>query len=375
MRRPSIPRLRPLPVLLVLALVVVSSVASFAVARQAATGAKACVNGKGVLVVPSASGKCPRGSRATTLGARGPKGATGARGATGPAGPAGPTGETGPQGPQGETGAVGPAGPTGPAGADGDDGAVGPQGPAGADGAPGAQGPLGPQGPQGPQGATGPQGPHGATGPQGPQGPAGPASGIIAAATMSNSQDDRAGWTRIENLSDDTCQNNIPLGFTYTGFGASTDVVSVSSNGLMFLGPTCNEAFFNTSLPNGFSNLPVFAFFWDDLIDVGTDQYLDYQTSGTGPGRVFNMYFRMRFTSATCGADTVSMMVSVQEASKQLRVAYGTAPSGCALVRGASATFGMQTAGGSNAKAYLVGLNSPVVDDNTPQSMSFHPPN
>jgi hypothetical protein len=36
----------------------------------------------------------------------------------------------------------------------------------------------------------------------------------------------------------------------------------------------------------------------------------------------------------------------------------------------------LQRAGGATAGAFQVGVNAPVLDDNTPtQSMSFHPPN
>lgn len=266
----------------------------------------------------------------------------------------------------------GPKGDTGPAGAKGDRGPQGLQGLQGIQGVPGQQGAQGAQGLPGPQGAVGPQGP------QGPKGDTGPTSAIVASVNMQFSQDDRSGWTRIESLGDDSCQQNIPLGFTYNGFGASTSTVSLSSNGILFLGQECNVAYFNQPLPwAGTSNAALF-FFWDDLQDYGASEFVEYATLGSAPGRVFNLYFRMRLrVSGTCTAgstDVVNVMVSVHESSGLVKASYSSMPS-CLATRGGTATLGLQTAGGSAAKAFMVGFNSPVLDDNAPrQTMSFHPP-
>lgn len=190
---------------------------------------------------------------------------------------------------------------------------------------------------------------------------------------MQHSIDDRTGWVHTENLGDDTCSTNIPLGFTYNGFGASVTTVSVSSNGVLFLGNNCNVSWTNATLPSFLSPDPALFFFWDDLQDFGSGEYFEYTTQGTAPGRVFNLYFRMRFHDPACGADPIQVMVSIHETSGLIKAVY-SGFSTCANVRGASATLGMQTAGG--AKAFLVGYNSPVLDDNGGQQfMSFHPPN
>lgn len=269
-------------------------------------------------------------------------------------GPAGPIGPTGPQGPQG------PQGPTGPSGIQG---VPGPQGP---------QGPLGATGPQGPQGVMGPQGAAGPSGPQGPQGVPGPTR-ITGSMQAQFSIDDRLGWTHVEALADDTCTTNIPLGFTFTGWGRSDTTVSVSSNGILFFGPNCSTAFTNTTLPTAISSAPFLAFFWEDLQDYGSDQYFEYITSGSPGGRVFNLFFRMRVRNL-CGIDIMNVMVSIHEGSNLIRATY-SGFSGCVELRGASATIGLQGPGGAAAEALMMSYQAPVLDDNMPsQSVSFQPP-
>jgi Collagen triple helix repeat (20 copies) len=343
-----------------------------------------------------------------TIGGAGPQGPQGEPGDPGPAGPQGemgPIGPAGPQGPQGETGAtgaqgeVGPQGPQGETGATGAQGEVGPQGPqgevgpAGPQGPQGEVGPIGPPGPQGDAGATGAQGPQGVQGPQGltgatgAQGPAGPqgppGSGnsymIGAAVNAQHSLDDRAGWTRIDTLSDDTCHLNIPLGFTFNGFGANTSSVSLSSNGILFFGQSCSTAFNNSALPVNISSNPFFAFFWDDFQDFGAGEFVEYATLGTAPARVFNLYFRMRLRDSAgpiCGTDVQNILVTVHEGSNLVKASYSQF-SGCAAIRGANATFGFQGAGGLSGEAFNAGFNNPLLDDNASlsglQTISFFP--
>ncbi|MBL9002383.1 MAG: hypothetical protein JNK25_14725 [Phycisphaerae bacterium] len=213
----------------------------------------------------------------------------------------------------------------------------------------------------------------GPTGPTGPTGPAGP-DRIIASVNMQFSQDDRVGWTRIESLGDDQCFGSIPLGFTFTGWGLSVSEISVSSNGFLIFGNSCSTAFTNTALPANITSHPMLAFFWDDLRDFGTDQFIEIATLGSAGGRVFNLYFRNRFLSNVCGADSINLMISIHESSNLINVVY-SGMSGCTLSRGNSATFGLQGPGGTGAEAVMIGFNSPILDDNAPrQSMSFQPP-
>jgi hypothetical protein len=289
-------------------------------------------------------------------------------------GAVGPPGATGPQGAQGDPGAQGPEGSTGPQGEQGPPGPPGPQGPTGATGVDGPAGPQGATGPQGPQGVPGPGGAMGLQGPPGPAGPAGPrgASGIAVATNMTFSADARAGWARVETLNDDTCIFNIPLGFTFTGFGANTAAVSVSSNGVLFFGQNCVTAFANTGLPTGVTSDPALFFFWDDLQDFGAGEFFEHVTQGTAPGRVFYMWFVMRLRNA-CGLEPIQVMVSVHESSNLVTANYKPS-SGCAQLRGSGATFGLQGAGGAAAESVSVGFNVPALDDAAAnQFLSFRP--
>lgn len=275
-------------------------------------------------------------------------------------GPAGPAGPPGPQGPQGATGPQGPQGWPGPPGPPG---------------FPGLPGPQGPQGEQGPQGVPGAQGPEGPQGPQGIQGPAGPTRTTVAL-NASFSLDDRVSWNRIEDLSDDTCHNNIPLGFTFRGWGTETSVVSVSSNGLLFLGSGCSISWTNQSLPWSGTGVPMLAFFWDDLQDFSVNEFVEYSTFGTAPGRVFNMVFRMRLRDTqACGTSGTTVVISIHEGSNLINVTY-QGFTGCASLRGASATIGIQGPGGASATDFhTVSFNAPILDDNAGrQSVTFQPP-
>jgi hypothetical protein len=197
---------------------------------------------------------------------------------------------------------------------------------------------------------------------------------IVASLDMQFSQDDRAGWTHIEALGDDTCTANIPLGFTFTGWGRANTTISVSSNGVLFLGPNCSPNFSNGTLPSTFSVDPALAFFWDDLYDYGPGEFLEYATFGTAGGRVFNLYFHNRLLSSACGADAVNLMIAIHEGSNLIRVSY-SGMSGCANMRGSSATFGLQGPGGAAARAFTAGVDAPILDDNAPrQTMSYLPP-
>jgi hypothetical protein len=197
---------------------------------------------------------------------------------------------------------------------------------------------------------------------------------------MQFSQDDRSGWTHVETPTtfgnaDDGCQSFIPLGFTYTGFGANTTSVSVSTNGVLFFGQNCSTTFTNTTLPFALSTDAMLFFFWDDLQDFGVGEYLEYKTFGSAGGLVFNLYFRSRLHDAACGTDAINAMVSIHQGSNLIKVVY-SGMSGCEAMRGGSATLGFQTSGGTSAKAFTIGVNSPVLNDNASfQTMSFHPPN
>jgi hypothetical protein len=115
-------------------------------------------------------------------------------------------------------------------------------------------------------------------------------------------------------------------------------------------------------------------FFWDDMRDFGTGEYIEYQTFGTAPGRVFNLFYRNRLLATACGSDVMQLMVQIHEGSNVVNVRY-IGNTGCASMRGNTATLGFQGPGGATAQARMAGFNSPVLDDNvSTNSMSFQPP-
>lgn len=188
---------------------------------------------------------------------------------------------------------------------------------------------------------------------------------------MQFSVDDRSGWTHIEALGDDSCFLDVPLGFTFNGFGASTESISLSSNGVLFFGQNCSTAFANSALPALISTDAFLAYFWDDLSDSGSGEYFEYATLGSPQGRVFNLFARLRPLAPDCGTDVQQVMIQIHEQSNVVNVTY-RGFSGCALLRGSAATIGLQSAGGSNA--VIAGFNSPILDDDAAhQSMSFQP--
>ena len=200
---------------------------------------------------------------------------------------------------------------------------------------------------------------------------------IVASINVNFSLDHRTNWTRIEDIGDDNTFINIPLGFTYTGFGANTPVISFSSNGLLFFGTNANVSWSNTSLPSPLTTNAMVAFFWDDLQDTSTNEFAEYTTIGTTGGRVFNLYFKSRFRTGTACSDTsgIGALVSIHEGSNLIKVTY-TEVASCVYSRGAGATIGFQTAGGASSTPFIVGFNSPILDDsNAAQTISFHPSN
>ena len=201
------------------------------------------------------------------------------------------------------------------------------------------------------------------------------ATEIVASINTQFSQDDRANWTHIEMLPDDGCNTGIPLGFTFTGWGLNVTAVGVNNNGFLIFGNTCptTGSWNNSALPNPITSDPFVAFFWDDLNDFGTGEFIEYQTSGTTGGRVFNMLFRNRLLNG-CVGDAVNIMLAIHEGSNLVRISYSNM-SGCAEMRGSSATFGMQGPGGAAARVFNAGANSPILDNDANRNMiSFIPP-
>jgi hypothetical protein len=205
---------------------------------------------------------------------------------------------------------------------------------------------------------------------------AAPAGEITASIHTQFSQDDRSGWTHIEILPDDACNAGIPLGFAFTGWGLNISTIGINNNGFIIFGASCptTGSWNNGVLPSAITTDPFVAFFWDDLNDAGTGEYIEYATFGSPGGRVFNMFFRNRHLSGNCGTEDVNIMLAIHEGSNLVRISF-SGMTGCPEMRGSSATFGMQGPGGAFAKAFNAGTNSPILDDNANRNyISFTPP-
>ncbi|CAF1131866.1 unnamed protein product [Adineta steineri] len=84
---------------------------------------------------------------------------------------------------------------------------------------------------------------------------------------------------------DDSIQQ-VTLSVNITLYNYSTNIVTVSSNGVLCLS-SCSSAYSNEDLPTGSVGGPTAFGFWDDLkIYSGTAQAVYYGTSGTAPNRI-----------------------------------------------------------------------------------------
>ena len=174
---------------------------------------------------------------------------------------------------------------------------------------------------------------------------------------------------------DDECTGNLGIGFTFTGFGASTSVIRLSSNGILFFGNDCSTSAGNGDLPSSISDVPMLFFFWDDLKDFGSGEYIHVGLDGNAPQRVLTIRYRMRlYDTGRCGSDKIQIKISIAETSNIVSVVYDQL-TGCEFIQGGSATIGLQTQGGANATAYPISRDWAVLDDNNAGSifMSFQP--
>ena len=201
-----------------------------------------------------------------------------------------------------------------------------------------------------------------------------PGFGIKTATNMALSFDDEGDEYTELDLSNNSCSGNIPLGFNLNAYGASTSTVKVSDNGVLFFGTDCDNSASNHALPVDLSDDPMLFFFWDDLRDYGSGEWIRYATRGSGTKKVFSLRVRLRL-NGDCGSDALEAQVAIHEQSGLITVTYQTVPS-CVRFRGSSATFGLQAAGGGSTQAFTtVGHNVPLLDDNNDGSlfMSFTP--
>ena len=151
---------------------------------------------------------------------------------------------------------------------------------------------------------------------------------------------------------DDTRDVDLPFAVTYGGVAYSR--VRVSTNGWLELGNSGSSSDLgNRCLPASGHDGPFVAAYWDDLIST-----VSWATEGSAPNRVF----AVRYDATLFGAGSpVDFLVQIHEGSGAISVRYFGVDPGTV---GASATIGFQSAGAQNAKAYAIGCNVAVLDDN-----------
>lgn len=153
------------------------------------------------------------------------------------------------------------------------------------------------------------------------------------------------------------------LGFNVVIEGVTYNSITICTNGWVAFGDVNSTALFNTELPASFTNNPVIFPYWDDLRDYGSGEYVRVATQGTAPNRVAIVYYRMR----VYGQDwVVHFQVQIHEGSGLINVKYFDPMHPSA--NGQSATIGFQLHGGANAKAYPLGYNVKILDDNRDDS-------
>lgn len=186
-------------------------------------------------------------------------------------------------------------------------------------------------------------------------------------ANFASSPDDITGYTDLVADGQDDVLNVYNLGFNITIEGTVYNQISVNSNGWIAFGNIAlpGSSWVNTGLPASFTTNPVIFPYWDDLKDFGSGEYIRAITLGTAPNRVGIVYFRMREQSATTG-NIVHFQVMIHETSNLINVKYfdPMAPA----MNGQSATVGFQLSGGNVAKAFPLGYNAKIFDDNRDDS-------
>ena len=177
-------------------------------------------------------------------------------------------------------------------------------------------------------------------------------SGYALAVHLGRSADDINFPVGINNVDDTTADVDLPFSVTYDGVVYSR--VRISTNGWMEFGNSNSGADLgNRCLPATLHNGPFVAAYWDDLIST-----VRWATEGTASNRVFAVHFD---STTFTGGNNVDFTIEVHEGSGAINVRYLTnAPAAV----GQSATVGFQAAGAQNAKAYAIGCNVAVIDDN-----------
>lgn len=162
----------------------------------------------------------------------------------------------------------------------------------------------------------------------------------------------------LVSLTGDDAQTSVPLPFPVPFYGTNYTSMSISTNGHAEFGAAAT-AFSNTAIPNTAAPNGALYPFWDDLnVDASAAIYTG--VVGTAPHRQFVIEWRnvRHFSDATARLSFVAMIG--EDGSVVFR--YKDLAAG-SLVRGSSATIGIENATGTVAFQYS--FNTAVLTDGT----------
>lgn len=142
--------------------------------------------------------------------------------------------------------------------------------------------------------------------------------------------------------------------------GQSYTSASVSTNGVLQLGPgLVSVAFLNGSLPTGSLGTAICPF-WDDLVtftDLTATNGIYINTTGGSPNRVFEVRWQVAHITDQGNPFAFSVYFFESTSGPDFIIAYD--PVATALARGSSATVGVQASASGPASTYS--LNQPTI--------------
>jgi hypothetical protein len=176
--------------------------------------------------------------------------------------------------------------------------------------------------------------------------------------------------TWLPDISDDDDESElVPIGFSFNFYGNPYTSVYVSSNGFLTFEEAGSISWTNEAIPYGNTPNDMIAPFWDDLYpDTGGDIY--YETQGTAPNRQFIAeWYDIDHISGTPTGATFEVILC--EGSDNILFQYSDVDFGVEDYDfGASATVGIENAGGTDGLQYSYGEASLASD----LAILFSPP-
>ena len=175
-------------------------------------------------------------------------------------------------------------------------------------------------------------------------------SGSLDAATMGESAYEWIDATQGLDLEmgDDTCTDEIPLGFTFTFYGQEYDHVYVSSNGLVLFGEG-NTRYSNDAIPDSRAPNAFCAPFWDDLAPNSAGAAVYALTVGQEPNR--KAVFEWHNVPVYGQSERLTFEVLLFEGSNRVLFQYAEVAGERGV--GNEATIGIENADGSEGVSYL----------------------